>query len=108
MDSNEIIEDGSAGDDVEPAGSVIRVEGVYPLSVQENPFVVGRTVGDFHIGQRVQLCTADHTTHSGTIDGFHIRQHDSNRHVFVFSDDISAHVQPGDIIRPLPEGEVPP
>ncbi|MFJ1459324.1 hypothetical protein [Nocardia sp. N2S4-5] len=91
--------------------SEFHVEGLFPVSFQPNPFTVGQAVGDFAIGQPVELRkTNGSAAYRGTLESLAVHQPVSGKLAFVFSSEISAQVEPGDVIYSLPveEGVDPP
>lgn len=78
--------------------SELRVTHVFPVSFMPRPFVVGKATGDFTVGQDVTLRKHDGTIVTGKLESIDIHQRDSGELSLVFSEEISRHVQPGDVI----------
>ncbi|WP_280267579.1 hypothetical protein [Nocardia wallacei] len=85
--------------------SEFHVEGLFPVSFQPNPFTVGQAVGDFAVGQPVELRKRDGTAYRGTLESLDFHQPGPGRYALVFSTEISQRVEPGDVICSLPADE---
>ncbi|MCU1647065.1 MAG: hypothetical protein JWN03_7340 [Nocardia sp.] len=71
---------------------------VFPVSFRPTPFVVGRAIGEFSIGQRVLLRKADGLVVEGKLVSLDIHQRVPGEFSFVFSEEISERVAAGDVI----------
>ena len=74
------------------------VEDTFPVSFRPNPFVVGRAVGDFTIGQRVELHKKDGTTYQGILEALDFHQSAPGKFSLVFSAEVSSRIEPGDVV----------
>lgn len=77
------------------------MESVFPVSFQPNPFTIGRPDGDLAIGQPVELRKKDGMRLRGTVESLDVHQPASGRFALAFSSEISAQVEPGDVIYSL-------
>lgn len=85
--------------------SEFHVEDIFPVSFRPNPFVVGRVVGDFAVGQRVVLRKPDSTTYWGVLEALDIHNRTPGSASFVFSAEISQRIEIGDVIYSLPTSD---
>ncbi|MFQ6331608.1 hypothetical protein ACLMAL_36560 (plasmid) [Nocardia sp. CWNU-33] len=81
------------------------VEDIFPVSFRPNPFVVGRAVGDFTVGQEVELQKKDGTTYRGVLEALDFHQPAPDKFSLVFSAEVSSRVEPGDVIHSVPAEE---
>lgn len=81
------------------------VEEIFPVSFRPTPFVVGRAVGDFQVGQHITLRKKDGTTYEGVLEALDFHQPAPDKYSLVFSPEVSAQVEPGDVIYSLPVEE---
>ncbi|WP_040840620.1 hypothetical protein [Nocardia brevicatena] len=82
--------------------SEFHAEEIFPVSSFPNPYVVGRVVGDFAVGQRVVLRKEDNTTYRGVLEGLEIHMKIPGKGSFMFSAGISQRIEPGDVVYDLP------
>ncbi|MEU7141886.1 hypothetical protein ABZ942_20710 [Nocardia sp. NPDC046473] len=85
-----------------PAASEFYVEAVFPVSFRATPFVVGRAVGDFTVGQEVELHKKDGSVHRGVMEGLDFHRPGPDKFSLVFSAEVSTQVEPGDVIYSSP------
>ncbi|MFF0490674.1 hypothetical protein ACFYTQ_16780 [Nocardia sp. NPDC004068] len=78
--------------------SEFHVEEIFPVSFRPTPFVVGRAVGDFAVGEHVELRKKDGTVHRGTLEALDLHRPAAGKFSLVFSGEVSAWVEPGDVI----------
>jgi len=84
--------------------SEFHVVGVFSESFRQRPLVVGTLIGDLDIGQRVELHKKNGLKYYGVLDSVEIHQSHSGERSLMFSDEISSHVEPGDVICSLETG----
>ncbi|MGW5920874.1 hypothetical protein ACWFPY_17965 [Nocardia fluminea] len=78
--------------------SEFRVTGIFPVSFRPEPFVVGHAIGDFEVGNAVELRRAGEVIAHGVLRAFEFHRSPRGELSFTFSDEISQHVRLGDII----------
>ncbi|WP_067712046.1 hypothetical protein [Nocardia yamanashiensis] len=71
---------------------------IFPVSFMPRPFVVGRAIGDFEIGQAVRLHKSGGVVIEGRLESMDLHQREPGEFSFVFSEEISGRVEPGDVI----------
>ncbi|WP_433661094.1 hypothetical protein ACQPW1_02120 [Nocardia sp. CA-128927] len=81
------------------------VEEIFPVSFRPNPFVVGRAVGDFAVGQEIELRKKDGTTYRGVLEALDFHRPGPEKFSLVFSAEVSSRVEPGDVIYSVPSGQ---
>ncbi|MFD0366248.1 hypothetical protein ACFQZZ_32845 [Nocardia sp. GCM10030253] len=81
------------------------VEAIFPVSFRPNPFVVGRAVGDFTVGQAVELRRKDGTIYRGVLEALDFHRPAPDKLSLVFSAEVSSQVEPGDVIYSVPTEE---
>ncbi|MFX0573334.1 hypothetical protein [Nocardia nepalensis] len=92
-----------AGKKREQVVSEFYVEDIFPVRFRPNPFVVGRAaVGDFTIGQQVELHKTDGTTYQGILEALDFHQSAPGKFSLVFSAEVSSRIEPGDVITTRP------
>ncbi len=78
------------------------VEGILPVSFRPTPFVVGRAVGDFTVGEQVELHKKDGRTFRGVLEALDFHQPKPGKFSLVFSTEVSSRIEPGDVVYSVP------
>lgn len=84
--------------------SEFHVVGVFSVSFRPRPLVIGKLIGDLDIGQRVELHKKNGLNYYGVLESVEIHQSPSGERSLMFSDEISSHVEPEDVIYSLETG----
>ncbi|QIS18545.1 hypothetical protein [Nocardia terpenica] len=78
------------------------VDEIFPVSFRPTPFLVGRAIGDFVIGQHVELRKRDGASYQGVLESVDFHKSPSGQYSFVFSEGVSLRAEPGDVIYSIP------
>ncbi|WP_019929065.1 hypothetical protein [Nocardia sp. BMG111209] len=81
------------------------VEDIFPVSFRPTPFVVGSATGDFTVGQHVELRKKNGSVFRGVLESLDFHQPEPGKFSLVFSEEISSHLEPGDIVHSLSAGD---
>ncbi|MFB7877476.1 hypothetical protein ACFC06_19685 [Nocardia sp. NPDC056064] len=83
------------------ATSEFRVTGVFPVSYQPTPHIVGYVSGTFTVGDPVELRRAGETIAHGVVEwiGFHTSP--AGEFSFTLSTRLAGHVQAGDVLHAM-------
>jgi hypothetical protein len=80
------------------------VEDIFPVSFRPTPFLVGRVIGEFTVGQHVELRKKDGASYQGVLESMDFIRSPSGQYSLVFSEGVSTRAEPGDVIHSLPAG----
>ncbi|WP_216895626.1 hypothetical protein [Nocardia alni] len=87
--------------------SEFRVREIFRISVLPNPYVAGQATGNFTIGQEVELRKEDGMKYRGRLEALDFHHHSDDEIALMFSTELSAQIEPGDVIYSVSEEEPP-